>query len=247
MANTVFRFLEEPVDVWSSIHDKNGKNILEKYYADQTKYAFSFQMMAYISRLSLLRKAIKNTSSKFKKNPVIFSIEGNIGTGKSTLMQHLQKHFAGASEAGAGASEAGAGASEAGASEADIIVTERSLYTDYHVFAQMLYDTNKIEDVEFAIYRKWFDEFIEDLPAFAFIYIRCEPQVSFARVNKRARNGESVIPLSYLENCHLYHEQWLMSSNKKNRILVIDANSDINGDGALLSKWIKQIEEFILF
>jgi deoxyadenosine/deoxycytidine kinase len=245
MANTVFRFLEEPVDVWSSIQDKNGKNILEKYYADQTKYAFSFQMMAYISRLSLLRKAIKNTSSKFKKNPVIFSIEGNIGTGKSTLIQNLQKHFAGAGASEAGASEAGA--SEAGASEADTIVTERSLYTDCHVFAQMLYDTNKIEDVEFEIYRKWFDEFIEDLPAFAFIYIRCEPQVSFARVNKRARNCESVIPLSYLENCHLYHERWLMSSNKKNRILVIDANSDINEDGELLSKWIKQIEEFILF
>jgi deoxyadenosine/deoxycytidine kinase len=51
-------FLQEPVNVWDTITDVNGKTILELYYKDQKKYAFSFQMMAYISRLSSLRKAI---------------------------------------------------------------------------------------------------------------------------------------------------------------------------------------------
>ncbi len=52
-------FLQEPVNVWENIKDENGVTILEKFYADQEKYSFSFQMMAYISRLSLLRKTIK--------------------------------------------------------------------------------------------------------------------------------------------------------------------------------------------
>ena len=39
-------FLQEPVDVWNTIKDENGVTILEKFYADQNKYAFSFQMMA---------------------------------------------------------------------------------------------------------------------------------------------------------------------------------------------------------
>ena len=51
-------FLQEPVNEWNTICDKENKTILENYYEDQTKYAFSFQMMAYISRLSLLRKSI---------------------------------------------------------------------------------------------------------------------------------------------------------------------------------------------
>ena len=41
-------FLPEPVAIWESITDNQGVNIIEKYYANQSKYAFSFQMMAYI-------------------------------------------------------------------------------------------------------------------------------------------------------------------------------------------------------
>jgi deoxyadenosine/deoxycytidine kinase len=51
-------FLHEPLDQWSQIN-VNGVTILEKFYENPDKYAFSFQMMAYISRLSLFKKAIK--------------------------------------------------------------------------------------------------------------------------------------------------------------------------------------------
>ena len=44
-------YLPEPVDIWESIKDKNGKNVIESYYEDQVKFAFPFQMMAYISRV----------------------------------------------------------------------------------------------------------------------------------------------------------------------------------------------------
>lgn len=53
--------LKEPVDIWESIKDTNtGENILEKFYKDSGKYAFSFQVMAYVTRLSLIRDAIRN-------------------------------------------------------------------------------------------------------------------------------------------------------------------------------------------
>lgn len=52
-------FLQEPVDVWGEIKDAGGITILEHFYSDQKKYSFPFQMMAFISRLSLLRKAIR--------------------------------------------------------------------------------------------------------------------------------------------------------------------------------------------
>ena len=53
-------FLREPVDEWEKIREKEtGETMLEKFYADQPRYAFSFQIMAFISRLSLLREIVK--------------------------------------------------------------------------------------------------------------------------------------------------------------------------------------------
>jgi len=47
--------IDEPVDEWTSITDDTGVNILERYYADQNRWAFTFQMMAFITRARRLR------------------------------------------------------------------------------------------------------------------------------------------------------------------------------------------------
>ncbi len=41
-----------------------------------------------------------------------------------------------------------------------VIVTERSVFTDREIFAKMLYNDKKIEDIEYTIYLKWFDELV---------------------------------------------------------------------------------------
>jgi deoxyadenosine/deoxycytidine kinase len=57
-------FLDEPVALWNEVCDENGVNILTNLYKNIRANAFKFQMMAYISRLSLLRKAVKNPKVK---------------------------------------------------------------------------------------------------------------------------------------------------------------------------------------
>jgi deoxyadenosine/deoxycytidine kinase len=57
-------FLDEPVEEWNKVCDKDGVNILTNLYKDIRANAFKFQMMAYISRLALLRNAIKNPKIK---------------------------------------------------------------------------------------------------------------------------------------------------------------------------------------
>ena len=54
-------FVEEPVGSWSNIKDAAGVPILTNFYKDKKAYAFRFQMMAYISRLSLLRQMVRET------------------------------------------------------------------------------------------------------------------------------------------------------------------------------------------
>ena len=53
-------FVDEPVQQWEQIVSSDNKNMIELFYGNQEKYAFSFQMMAYISRLALLKEAIRN-------------------------------------------------------------------------------------------------------------------------------------------------------------------------------------------
>lgn len=53
-------FLKEPLDEWEKIKDEEGITMLEKFYENQEKYSFPFQMMAYISRLKLLKETLEN-------------------------------------------------------------------------------------------------------------------------------------------------------------------------------------------
>ena len=164
-------FADEPVEEWMSIKDNNGEDILSKFYRDQHKYGFSFQMMAYISRISILKKLVKENPNS-------------------------------------------------------IIFTERSVYTDKKVFAQMLYDQGKIEQIDFIIYNKWFEHFLDEIDITGVIYIKTDPVNCFERIIKRNRKGET-IPLEYLEMCHNYHEKWL---DEQTNVQRFDGNFNLNED-----------------
>ena len=76
-------FLKEPVDEWETITDENGITILEKFYENPSKYGFSFQIMAYISRLNIMKQ-------EFKKNPnAIFISERSLFTDKLVFAKML--------------------------------------------------------------------------------------------------------------------------------------------------------------
>ena len=106
-----------------------------------------------------------------------------------------------------------------------VIVTERSVFTDYEIFAKMLHDEGKIEDISFNIYKLWFNEFISELPFKGVIYVRTDPALCDERIKIRNRQGED-IPIEYLEKCHTYHENWMKKLEEGNKVKVIDGNLD---------------------
>ena len=195
-ANIVF--LKEPVDEWEKITDENGITIIEKFYANQEKYSFPFQMMAYISRLNVLRNALKEIE----------------------LLENKKT----------------------------IIITERSLYTDKMVFAKMLYDSGKIEHINYQIYLNWFDTFSEEFPVHKVVYVKTLPENCHSRILKRSRDGESNIPLEYLDSCCNYHDNMLDKSVINcvcNDQLILDGNIDIYKNKKQIEEWITEIDEFI--
>lgn len=189
-------FLKEPVDEWEKIKDSNGTTMLAKFYENQEKYSFAFQMMAYISRLKILRDTIKEN-------------------------QYKKKY---------------------------IIITERCLYTDKFVFAKMLHDQGKIEDVCYEIYLNWFDEFSKDFPVSKAIYVKTDPEICYERIHKRAREGEEIIPIGYLKDCHKYHDEFIEQEIKiDTNCLLLDGNLDIYEDKMIIPMWIGWINSFINF
>lgn len=77
-------FLKEPLDIWEGIKDsKTGENILQKFYGNPEKYSFSFQVMAYASRLSMIREAIE------KHGPAVIICERSLDADKNIFAQML--------------------------------------------------------------------------------------------------------------------------------------------------------------
>lgn len=82
-------FLKEPVDEWETITDEAGQGILAKFYADQHRYAFSFQIMAYISRLEVLRNAVEDCHRRGITGRVLFISERSLFTDKMVFAKML--------------------------------------------------------------------------------------------------------------------------------------------------------------
>ena len=169
-SNRNIYFVDEPVDIWETIKDCEG-NLIEHFYKNPEKYAFCFQMTAYISRLAKLKDIIEKAKSD------------------------------------------------------DIIIMERCVYSDYNVFALMLYNSGKINEIEFQCYNMWFEYFQKEIPSILFIYIKTDFNNCYDRITQRNRQGENEITKIYLEQCEKYHENWL---NKEVNKITLDGNKDTN-------------------
>lgn len=68
--NKRFIFIEEPINIWLSITDKDQQNVLNKFYHDKNKYSYLFQNFAFITRNIILKSKTKNIFC-FRKKYII--------------------------------------------------------------------------------------------------------------------------------------------------------------------------------
>ena len=95
-----------------------------------------------------------------------------------------------------------------------VVITERSVLTDRHVFAEMLRASGDIDDLEWALYMKWFDAFAADLPIRGIVYLTTGVGTSAGRIVARGRHGEEHIPLDYLAALDEQHHRWLATTDR---------------------------------
>lgn len=89
-----------------------------------------------------------------------------------------------------------------------VLVCERSLQTDIDIFATMLLHD---KPTLMATYMAWVK--LVDIPRMDHvIYIDTPPELAYERCIRRSREGEQNITMSYLQHCHVLHENWIKPS-----------------------------------
>jgi deoxyadenosine/deoxycytidine kinase len=111
-----------------------------------------------------------------------------------------------------------------------VVLIERTVLTDYHVFAKMLFDAGHITDIEMMIYEGWYNMFSKQYRPHKSVYVRTEPCICHDRVKVRSRDGEDQITLDYLQKCHKQHEYFYDRVLKRADCLVVDNSIDASTD-----------------
>lgn len=77
-------YVDEPVDKWLEIKDDDGTNLLDVFYKDKKRWSYTFQNVAFITRLNALINALANP------NHDIIIMDGSIASDKNIYAQMLR-------------------------------------------------------------------------------------------------------------------------------------------------------------
>lgn len=81
--NPTIGFVFEPVSNWREIKDDDNVDLLTNFYNNQEKFAFHFQMAAYISRIASIREMARKPGIK------LIVVERSIQTDKNVFAKML--------------------------------------------------------------------------------------------------------------------------------------------------------------
>jgi len=119
-----------------------------------------------------------------------------------------------------------------------IILTERSILTDKHIFADMLYRTGSLSLLEWKLYNSLFDMINQQQQVSAIIYISTSSPTSRSRIEKRGRPEEENITMKYLQELDRQHQSWMATTTLPVLTLSTEADTPVDTN-------IQKIREFI--
>lgn len=126
------------------------------------------------------------------------------------------------------------------------VILDRTIYEDAEIFAANLAHMGMIPQREFNVYWSLYQTLVELLkPPDLLIHLRCSLSAIRKRIKLRGRPEEQTIPDDYLKKLNRLYDRWIISYNRSPTIILrtdrIDFISDLVDQVDVLSK----IEEFI--
>jgi deoxyadenosine/deoxycytidine kinase len=119
-----------------------------------------------------------------------------------------------------------------------IIITERSVLTDRHVFADMLHSDGVLDDLEWKLYLKWYEAYAADLPIRGIIHLNTSASTSSDRIKIRGRDGEEEIELAYLEALDAQHNKWVAETSLPTLQISSEPGQNLDSVIARIETWL---------
>uniref|UniRef100_A0A8C6JMK5 Deoxynucleoside kinase domain-containing protein n=2 Tax=Melopsittacus undulatus TaxID=13146 RepID=A0A8C6JMK5_MELUD len=141
--------------------------------------------------------------------------------------------------------------------ENPVVFFERSVYSDRYIFAANLYESDCMNETEWAIYQDWHywmhQHFGQRVALDGIIYLRATPEKCLNRIYLRGRDEEQEIPMEYLVKLHYKHESWLQHRTLRTDfeylqeipILTLDVNEDFKGKKDRYDHMTEKVKEFV--
>ncbi|MFZ9888309.1 MAG: deoxynucleoside kinase [Myxococcota bacterium] len=127
-----------------------------------------------------------------------------------------------------------------------VVVQDRTIYEDAEIFATALHASRKMSDRDFRTYHELYATICRSLrPPDLMIYLRCPMRTLRKRIRLRGRQMEQDIPVAYLKRLHDLYEDWI-ARYTLSEVLVLDTGKlDYISDMVDRIDVMKRIESFL--
>ena len=105
-----------------------------------------------------------------------------------------------------------------------VVVLDRTIYEDAEIFATALRDMRNFTSRDWDTYWGFYQVILNAIrPPDLMIYLRCSMRTLRKRIRLRGRSMEKDIPLSYLKRLERLYDQWL-ASYQDGEVLVLETD-----------------------
>lgn len=106
-----------------------------------------------------------------------------------------------------------------------VSILDRTIYEDAEIFAAALHQMRKINKRDWHTYRAFYEVIVEAIrPPDLMIYLHCNMRTLRRRIHLRGRRMEQNIPLSYLKRLEVLYADWIRNYRSgKGQLLVLDS------------------------
>jgi len=190
---------------------------------------------------STTNKMMEKLGSKGDNKPFIVSIEGNIGSGKSTMLNYFDRfkdvelipepvaewcNVNGHNLLGKLYEDPNRWSFQFQSyvqltrlqllkkpTTCSVKIIERSLQNNRYCFLENHRKEETLQPAELSVLYNWFS-FLEnnmEIHLDLIVYLRTSPEVAYDRLKQRGRKEEAGVPMEFIQHLHQCYEEWLMS------------------------------------
>lgn len=105
-----------------------------------------------------------------------------------------------------------------------VVALDRTIFEDAEVFATALYQMRKINKRDWATYQSFYGAILDAIrPPDLMIYLKCSMRTLKARIRLRGRRIERDVPSSYLKRLDRLYEDWIAAYDLS-EVLILETD-----------------------